>query len=86
MGNENKCYGAMFPSAVVMVHNQAVSGQVFGYRVDYGGAVVQKREVLVNRSGWDKCLHCPDMESCYRLSMGSLLMELAVGTMPQTLL
>jgi hypothetical protein len=85
MRNENGCYGKMFPSVIDIVHNHTVSGEVFGYRVDFGGAVVQKRESIVNRTGWDKCLECAELESCYRLSTGKLLMELVVRTVPQTL-
>jgi hypothetical protein len=68
-----------------MAPNQAVCGEVFGYRVDYGGQVAQTREAIVNRENWDKCLQCANVESCYRVSMGKLLMELAVRTVPQTL-
>jgi len=80
MRNDNECYGKMFPSVIDIVHNHTVSGQVFGYRVD---EVVQEREAVVSRSGWDKCQQCPDMESCYRLSTGRVLMELALRTIPQ---
>jgi hypothetical protein len=85
MRSENGCYGKMFPSVLGIVHNHTVSGEVFGYRVDYGGQVAQTREAIVNRSGWDKCLQCSEMESCYRLSTVKLLMELALRTVPQTL-
>ncbi len=84
MANQSDCYGTMFPSVEVMTHNRGVSGEVFGYRVDYEGAVLKKREAIVKAAAWDKCRQCSELESCYRLSTGRLLMELAVGTMPQT--
>lgn len=84
MRSENSCYGKMFPSVAVIAHNQPVCGEVFGYRVDYEGQVVQTRETIVNRASWDNCLQCPDLETCYRLSSGKLIMELALRTVPQT--
>jgi len=85
MRSENVCYGKMFPSVTPMAHNQTISAEVFGYRVDYQGGVLQKREAIVNDVAWDKCLQCPNAESCYRLSTGKLLMELALQTVPQSL-
>jgi hypothetical protein len=85
MSSENACYGNMFPLLRGIVHNQPVYGQVFGYRVNYAGGVAQEREAMVNRTGWEKCLQCPQMEACYRLSTGNFLMELALRTVPQTL-
>lgn len=85
MKNENACYGKMFPSVASMTLNQAASGEVFGYRVDHSGQVVQKREAIVNRKGWDRCQQCPDMEGCYRVSTGTLLIELALRTVPPTI-
>jgi hypothetical protein len=47
--------------------------------------VAHKRETMVDRDAWQKCLECCDLDGCYRLSTGTMLMELAVKTMPQTL-
>ncbi len=85
MANQSECYGKMFPSVEVMAHNRGVNGEVFGYRVDYEGAVLKKREAIVNAAAWDECRQCSDMESCCRLSAGMLLMELAVGSAPKSL-
>ncbi len=85
MNRETECYGKMFPSIVEMAHSQPVSGKVFGYEVDYSGQVAQKRDTTVNREAWQKCLECPDFDGCQRLSAGTMLMELAVKTMPQSL-
>ena len=85
MNHEQECYGKMFPSVVEMAHNGPVAGKVFGYEVDYLGQVAYKRDASVDRDAWRKCLQCPDLDGCYRLSAGTMLMELAAKTMPQTL-
>jgi hypothetical protein len=85
MNREPECYGKMFPSVVEMAHNKPVAGKVFGYEVDYPGQVAHKRETMVDRDAWQKCLECCDLDGCYRLSTGTMLMELAVKTTPQTL-
>jgi len=85
MNRESECYGKMFPSVVEMAHNRPVAGKVFGYEVDYPGQVAHKRETMVDRDAWQKCLECCDLNGCYRLSTGTMLMELAVKTTPQTL-
>jgi hypothetical protein len=85
MNREQECYGKMFPSVVEMAHSRPVAGKVFGYEVDYQGQVAQKRGVIVNREAWQRCSECPELDGCYRLSAGTMLMELAVKTLPQTL-
>jgi len=85
MNGKQECYGKMFPSVVEMAHNTLVAGKVFGYEVDYPGQVAHKRDATVDRDAWQKCLECTDLDGCYRLSAGTVLMELAVKTMPQTL-
>ena len=65
--------------------NTLVTGKVFSYQVDYPGQVAHKRDATVDRRAWQRCLECPDLDGCYRLSAGTMLMELAVKTMPQTL-
>jgi hypothetical protein len=85
MKNEPDCYGKMFPLVVAMTHNKPVSGEVFGYEVDYAGQVASRRVVTVNREAWWHCLGCPEFDGCYRLSAGTALMELAVKTLPDSL-
>ena len=84
MNHDQKCYGKMFPSVVEMAYNRPVAGKVFGYEVDYHGQVAHRRDTTVDRNAWQKCLECPDLDGCYRLSIGTMLMELAAKTMPQT--
>jgi hypothetical protein len=85
MNREPECYGKMFPSVVELAHNRLVAGKVFRYEVDYEGQVAQKRVATTNRDAWQKCLECRELDGCYRLSTGTMLMELAVKTSPQTL-
>lgn len=85
MNREPECYGKMFPSIREMAHNRLVAGKVFGYQVDYPGQVAHKRDATIDREAWQKCLECCDLDGCYRLSTGTMLMELAVRTTPQTL-
>ena len=85
MNHKQECYGRMFPPVEEIAHNKAVTGQVFGYRMEYSGQVVQKRETTADRDAWQKCMECRELDGCYRLSAGKLLMELAVKTSPQSL-
>jgi hypothetical protein len=85
MNREQECYGKMFPSVVEIAHNKAVSGKVFGYQLDYAGQVAQKRDSSVDRDAWQRCLECCDLDGCYRLSAGRMLMELAIVTSPKSL-
>jgi len=86
MNREQECYGKMFPSVVEMAHNRAVMGKVFGYQLDYNiGQVAQRRDTIVDRDAWQKCLECSDFDGCYRLSAGTMLMDLAVKAAPKTL-
>jgi hypothetical protein len=85
MNREQECYRKMFPRLVEMAHNRPVRGKVFGYEVDYPGLVAHKRDTTVDREAWQRCLKCPDLDGCHRLSTGTILMELALKTLPQTL-
>ncbi len=85
MNREPECYGKRFLSVVEMAHNKPVAGKVFGYEVGYAGQVAHKRVATANRDAWQKCLECRELDGCYRLSTGTMLMELAIKTSPQTL-
>jgi len=78
MKTQAECYGKMFPDVIHMVHNEPVRGKVFGYRVDQPGIGVTHRAAPVNREEWQHCLECPEFAGCYRLSIGTVLIELAV--------
>ncbi len=46
--------------------------------MSYSGQVAHKRTATVDREAWQKCLECRDLNGCYRLSTGTMLMEIAV--------
>jgi hypothetical protein len=78
MKTQADCYGRMFPDVVRIARNKSVTGKVFGYRVEQPGIGVTNRTATVNHEEWEHCLKCPDFDGCYRLSIGTALMELAV--------
>ena len=80
MQHTSACYGRMFPATLVKTENQEVKGRVFGYRVDHTGVVETGRATTVDRAAWQECTQCHDVDTCFRLSAGTLLMELAVRT------
>ena len=47
MKTKADCYGKMFPDVIRMVHNEAITGKVFGYRVDQPGIGVTNRATTV---------------------------------------
>ena len=73
------CYGKMFPATLVKSANEDVRARVFGYRVEHTGMVETGRTVTTDRDAWEECSLCPSLDSCFRLSTGTLLMEIAVG-------
>jgi hypothetical protein len=85
MNGEPECYAKMFPPVVEMDYNNSVTGKVFGYEMDYPGQLAHRRDAIVNREAWRKCLACSHFDGCYRLSTGLMLMELAVKSSPHPL-
>ena len=73
-----ECYGKLFPAALRA--SRGVRGKVFGYRVDHVGTVDPGRTLTTDVGAWHECLRCQDREGCYRLSVGTLLMRIAVGS------
>ncbi len=84
MNSERQCYGKMFPSIINMAHNQHITGKIFGYELYYSGQVVQKRSATVDHDAWQECVKCAYLDSCYRLSTGMMLIELALKAAPET--
>ncbi len=72
------CYGKMFPDIIPLARNQTVAGKVFGYRTAQSGLAVTQRIAIANHAEWQGCLECHDWDGCYRLSIGSMLMQIAV--------
>ena len=84
MNTEQKCYGNMFPSAIEVTYNSPIAGRVFGYDLQYSGQVAHWRSATVNNDAWAHCVKCPDFDGCYRLSIGKMLMEVAIKAEPVT--
>ncbi len=80
MSREQEGYGMMSLRWWEMAHTKVVAGRVFGYQLDYSGQVAQRRDATADRDAWEKCLDCPELDGCYRLSMGTMLMELVLKT------
>jgi hypothetical protein len=40
--------------------------------------VATNRVATVDKEEWQHCLECPELDGCYRLSIGTMFMELAV--------
>jgi hypothetical protein len=78
MKSEADCYGKMFPPLITLAHDEPVTGKVFGYQIDRPGIVVTRRAVTANHEAWHNCLECPEFDGCYRLSAGTVLMQIAV--------
>jgi hypothetical protein len=70
------CYGGLFPRVPVVAQN--VAGKVFGCKVEQRIIISPAPTVSVNNEAWDNCARCGEFETCYRLSLGTLLMDIAV--------
>lgn len=77
MEKTKNCYGKMYPSIVTMAPTRTDKGKVFNYEVDHAYAPLNHRPDPVNFEAWRECAGCPDLDACYRLSVGTLLMEIA---------
>ncbi len=80
MGMHPNCYGAMFPPMASLSTNRAVAGTVFRYRIDQPGPIPTEQSLGVDMEAWERCTQCPDFDACYRLSAGTVLMDLALRT------
>ena len=74
----SECYGHLFPPLATLVTNRDVAGVVFRYEIEQRGPIPTQRSTGLKESAWDRCTACVDFDTCYRLSLGSLLMDIAV--------
>ena len=72
------CYGHLFPSVAGLATNRNVAGAVFRYLIRQPGPMTTECSMEIDTGAWDRCTACPEFDTCYRLSVGSLLMDLAV--------
>lgn len=82
-GNEHRpCYGAMFPDALHPRQDRKVCGKALSYTLTTAGGLWRAdRTVEVNHEGWEECLHCPEFEACYKLSLAKLTLQTAVSSL-----
>ncbi len=78
-GKHKQCYGTMFPQTLHGDSSRPMKGKVFAYKLLSGGMTLTERRVTHDLTAWDDCLECPEFEHCYRLSLGGLLLETAIG-------
>lgn len=76
-GEEKHCYGKMFPPVIRQPDNVTVAGKVLSYRVEHPGVTATDRSVSVDEESWRRCVTCQEHETCYRLSISTLLLEIA---------
>ncbi len=73
------CYGTMFPTVLRPDADKLISGKVFAYELRRpNGSFISHREVSASIPQWDDCLACPEFDHCYKLSLGTLLLETAI--------
>jgi hypothetical protein len=78
MKPHSACYGKVFPPTLVKTDNKEIRAKVFSYLVDHTGVVETGRKVSTDLEAWEECSQCPDLDGCFRLSTGTLLMEIAL--------
>jgi hypothetical protein len=74
------CYGAMFPPTLQVDADRPVRGKVFAYQLlTPGGIMRADRRISADVEAWDECVTCDDFDHCYKLSLGRLLLEVAIN-------
>jgi hypothetical protein len=68
----------MFPPVIRQPDNVRAAGRVLSYRVELPGMMSTDRSVSVDEKAWRQCVRCGEHESCYRRSIGKLLLEIAI--------
>ena len=79
MPDRKPCYGQMFPNVIAPVDAGVFSGEVFSFQIENIELARCQRSVSVDRQKWDGCLHGPEFDHCYKLAMGILALQTAIG-------
>ena len=74
MDTPHACYGGMFPSLLPSTGGETFKGKVFGFQANQPG-MVTRCNATIDQKAWQQCLECKDLDSCYRLSAGTLQWE-----------
>ena len=72
------CYGKLFPSHSWRQPGKERPDGVFGFEFQQPGSVTIPPDVTVDLRAWDRCVECDDFATCQQLSMGKLMLEMAV--------
>jgi hypothetical protein len=78
-GEERDCCGKMFPSVITRPGNMTMAGKVFSHHIKQPGLMTTDRTVSVDQEAWRQCVACENFETCYRLSAGRQLLEIALS-------
>ncbi len=78
-GETKDCYGKMFPPVIKHPDNVRMVGKVLSYYVEHSGVTPTDCSVSASEDAWRECLVCKEHESCYRLSVSKLLLEIALA-------
>ncbi len=70
------CLGNLFPDFSQLTRNRVAHGSAFDVLVESQGFGVQRKTITFKPEAWDACVHSPQFEECYRLSMAKLLLEM----------
>jgi hypothetical protein len=74
-----QCYGNIFPDFAGSKINQSLRGRVFSTLIQSVGIGIQSRSSKVDLEQWENCTECEHYRTCYDLSLGQLLVSMAIG-------
>jgi hypothetical protein len=70
----------MFPSTLHVDADRRMRGKVFAYQFLTPGRFMRAdRNVATGVMARDECVDCGEFEPCYKLSLGRLALEIAIG-------
>jgi hypothetical protein len=78
MKEHKTCYGMLFPSAGFRQSAKERADGPFGYEFEQPGTVRRPPRLTVDLDAWDRCVECPEFDSCQRLSTAKVLLDMAV--------
>ena len=70
-----ECYGGLFPDLAHMRYREECRGRAFSTMISSPGTGPHGRRLQLDRDAWDECVQCPDHQTCYELSLATLMMN-----------